>query len=685
MRTRLVTTIIRRTTLPLAVLAAAVTNVLAQQTLTAIPFPATEATSITDCTTPTVLNLSGGQTVTFEGGQFIHYKDDHFDGTMYATNSSSGCRQFDVAPYPVPVVNVRVTFSRPITGFELVPYNFFGQNQDFALGLYDDVGPFAGMGQHFPSQEFLPDPFSWPLPGFNFLVSSLAMFANSSIDQPLVTNWAWGITSLKIPQGEPDFVRFDYPESSSGSDDGKILISAASWDTTRPSLFQLPTGGAPRVKIKGTLVSGATKQPKAGTVYLKLNDPPDTAQYRGADAEAVDNDGSVAVLSVPTTSGIATVQTDAQGKFEITMTPGSRVAGDNYQFAGSTNATFTCPANNCPRSGIFTLWKRIYVEEQHMFKQGSFLNDIADAGGTHIPIDNPVPFQNLASGATLELVHADTSGEGSYFDFVTFRSVAQQPSGRWMIEIDPASVFSRDYGAPSSDHPSVIESIRRDGIGIVDAGTFDANSSYMRSLFGSMSIDIAGARQTIVEVPYVSELDDLQRIYFSSRWLQDGTAVNAFSRHANPNVFHRIAGTRSPIVVTATGAGVELGVTSVSGGSNNSFIFSSRIEDLAAGRVATARGTVVGAEYNGSDPVVINGEVTVHETVHFWVHEPAGHDQHGHCLGLSYRNPQLNCLMHEPYTGAGLADGIVDLHYAQHGADSEYMTVRRAADPVPQQ
>jgi hypothetical protein len=52
---------------------------------------------------------------------------------------------------------------------------------------------------------------------------------------------------------------------------------------------------------------------------------------------------------------------------------------------------------------------------------------------------------------------------------------------------------------------------------------------------------------------------------------------------------------------------------------------------------------------------------------------------------VTYRDPQLNCLMHEPYSGPGLADGIVDLHYIQHGADSEYMTIRRAADPVPQQ
>src|ERR1700686_1850819 len=43
------------------------------------------------------LNLSGGLTVTFSGGQFIHYKDANFDGTMYATSSAAGCQRL---PFP---------------------------------------------------------------------------------------------------------------------------------------------------------------------------------------------------------------------------------------------------------------------------------------------------------------------------------------------------------------------------------------------------------------------------------------------------------------------------------------------------------------------------------------------------------------------------------------------------------
>jgi hypothetical protein len=57
----------------------------------------------------------------------------------------------------------------------------------------------------------------------------------------------------------------------------------------------------------------------------------------------------------------------------------------------------------------------------------------------------------------------------------------------------------------------------------------------------------------------------------------------------------------------------------------------------------------------------------------------------GHCNFQRWEHDGLNCLMHTPYAGPGLADGLVHLHYESNGADSEYSDVRRAADPVSQQ
>jgi hypothetical protein len=673
------------------VLTAVVAANSSAQTLTAVPFPATKETSITDCFTPTILNLPGGQTVTLRGGQFIHYHDANFDGTMYATNSSSGCTRM---PPPSPGWTqpvITVTFLKPATAVTINAYNYAGDDEYlgwYTYGHYPDQ-PLSSSTAWFPSLSTLdsfPSPVYMfpgdpPLQALLFFPIGTTMQSHYTFDPP---DWAFGLTGLLIPQGQPDIVKFDYGATG---DDGKILISKADSDSYA-SKYQAAPG---QVTLSGTLLDGTTQKPKQGTVYLRVDDPPDTAPYRGGDAHADDNGGQRAQLDGEQNQ-IATVTTDTDGTFKTKLTikadaNGHFVAGDNYQISGSTDSQMNCPGT-CVKSGVFTLWKRVYVEEEHMFRQGSFLNDVAPAGGHEIPIVDPTPFQNLGSGATLELVHADSGGgEGFYFDFVTFRAVTQTSTGLWTIQTDPgpASTLARDYGTRPSTSASWVTDIKRDAVGIVGSGMFEPDRSYMSSLFNSTYVDLAQVPQAITEVPYVAEITNEQRTYFASNWLQQGTAANAYLRVAGPNVLHRVAGAQAPMVNTGHGWGAELGVTGVGGGTNNSFILVKRIEDLVAGSVVSPTGAPIGPEYSGLDPIVVNGEVTAHETVHFWVHQPAGSDGHGHCLEVSYRDPNLNCLMHEPYSGAGLADGLVDLHYLQHGADSEYMTIRRAADPVPQQ
>ena len=104
----------------LAFIASAVTMPSSAQQLTEVRFPATQETSLTDCVTPTTLALPGGKTVTFRGGQFIHYEDANFIGTMYATSSAAGCQRMppDYSIYPPPAgpaSEVTVTFSQPLS------------------------------------------------------------------------------------------------------------------------------------------------------------------------------------------------------------------------------------------------------------------------------------------------------------------------------------------------------------------------------------------------------------------------------------------------------------------------------------------------------------------------------------------------------------------------------------------
>ncbi len=187
----------------------------AQQTETEVPFPATQRTSITDCFTPTVINLADGSTVTFQGGQFIHYEDENFIGTMYATSSAAGCRRtppdFDLRRRPV--TQVIVTFSTPVPGLTVQTYNFLGPqgmwdgpNPGMGISFWDASGnEVAAFGRGFPSRLMNPDPFIYPFPGLSEPPVTVMTFQTwTATMQPdftfTPTDWQWGITSLKLPR-----------------------------------------------------------------------------------------------------------------------------------------------------------------------------------------------------------------------------------------------------------------------------------------------------------------------------------------------------------------------------------------------------------------------------------------------------------------------------------------------------
>ena len=446
------------------------------------------------------------------------------------------------------------------------------------------------------------------------------------------------------------------------------------------------------MKIAGTRIDLFTGQPKAGAVYLKLIDPPDVAPYRNGDATTGDNGGALPKLG---SGGLTTtIQADQQGRFETTLIVNSRTAGDNYQLVGSTNENFDCGARSCPRSAIFTLWKRVYVEEEHMFRRGSFITTRTATGASEIPIEDPTPFRNLAVGAPVRVLHADTDGGGFYAETVRLRAVVQGRSGAWNLLIDAngsEAGLSHAYGAIAD--PSVpmragsIASVLRDAVGVVDGGFYVPDASAVSGLLGSAYVEVRAATAAQVpEVPYVNDLTKAKNIYFASRWLENGRLDQGQIRHAYPNVFHRIGASQAPLRLDQrTGRyGAQLRLTSSAGDTNWSMLFVQRIEDVTAGRVFEGAARRVGTEYLGLDPGSVNLETTAHETVHWWVNEPLGSDGKGHCQSQRYQHDGLNCLMHEPYTGPGLADRLIHLHYELHGQDSEYMTIRRAADPVPQ-
>jgi hypothetical protein len=488
--------------------------------------------------------------------------------------------------------------------------------------------------------------------------------------------------------------------------DDRILASIAPWDHYE-SKYQEPSpaAGTVRFKVRGTLLDSITHQPKSGTVYLRLEDPDDTAPYVVANGDAhTPNFGACASFggSTPGTACQApfAVQADANGRFEATVSApipvtgaahATAAAGNNYQITASADAAFPCVGlNPCAKSGIFTLWKRVYVEEEHMFRNGAFIVERAPARASVMAVSNDAPFRGLTPDVSLlRLVHADTGapGDSFYADTVTFHALEQNRAGGWNVRI--LGSLPRAYGEtlPAGTRPPV-NGLLRDGVGVLQSGTYDPNTAYTSPLLESAFVELQSVPPlAVTETPYAQEIPLPYVQYYSSRWLQH-RAPTAPAGHfilpAADNVFHRIGITQTELMRRNNGWGVELGVTIVGGSVHSSVINVQRIADLSAGTVRDPQQqNLIGTEYRNLPALTINGETTAHETVHFWVHS-GGSDGVGHCVHDRWQRDGLNCLMHEPYRGPGLADGLVHLHYENHGGDSEYMSIRWAPDPVPQ-
>lgn len=403
-----------------------------------------------------------------------------------------------------------------------------------------------------------------------------------------------------------------------------------------------------------------------------------------------------AVLSSPA------VQADAQGRFEATPVVHSRTAGDNFQIVGAANENLTC-TTVCPRSAILTLWKRTYVEEGHMFRSGAFITNSADAGATTFSVSDAVPFQNLAPGAALKLIHADVGlGEGFYWEIVYFKSVQHDPSGAWTITVDsdPALTgqgIAHDYGTsvggaqPQNYLPWA--SLLRDAVGVVGADTYTAVPTFVAPTLGDAFVEIKGIAVVVDEVPHLDVVPLLpDNIQYSDHWFENAQGT---LRKAVPNTLHRIAASEGPpLHVPAhngmpAGWGVDLGVTTVGGGNNVSFIFDKRIDDLSVAPAVGPRGVLMGAEYQNTNAAVVNARTTAHETVHFWVRSQRQGitDPQGHCNTQQYDDPSLTCLMHQPAGANGLDSARIHMHYMKlptGTVDSEYLIIRAATDPVDQ-
>ena len=153
-------------------------------------------------------------------------------------------------------------------------------------------------------------------------------------------------------------------------------------DYPYPSALQTEDGA---IRVNATVTLGG--QPAAGkTIHFRIQDPADIAPYviQAGDDELGDNfDGPGSLNGTGQPS--ATAVSDASGRVSITLRTTSFAAGDNYQIEASSKPDFPC-ALTCPKSAVYTAWKRVYVEYNKMFRRGAFLARPVPAGAKEIPV-----------------------------------------------------------------------------------------------------------------------------------------------------------------------------------------------------------------------------------------------------------------------------------------------------------
>jgi hypothetical protein len=519
----------------------------------------------------------------------------------------------------------------------------------------------------------------------------------------------------------PATIAFDF---GSGLPEQQVLIHKYRNDDTYPlGNRQIPATSTtgPRVKVVVTLNGpGAANR----TVWFRVVDPPDKSPYvpaadrkYGDNQDAAKRNGLLFVTDVNGnitgggTSGVLQTTSRPDGGVNLLLETTSSNAGDNYQIEASFNPSADFyplsanqPCASCSKSAIYTTWKRVYYEYRRMFRQGSYITEKPKtaAGGTTIwPVDmSPFP---VGQNFTVRLIHAPRLDrvflialgglidEPFWSEDRVVHVVPQATTSAGTIspahlEITSGSPLAHDYGIDSTFKPQNGPPLPylADAVGFVGTGNdfFDADLNLVTGMYDTAFVEYQAILQTTTEWPNHRNLQGGTAYWLSQKWKEAALQLGT-DRLSAPNTMHIYGGSEIPDPNNPVNnqPGAELGVTHVGGGTNRSMIWTGRIETAV---------TQANQNVFSLSPANVNREVVVHELAHQWRVNAGSPD--GHCLEDAYVLNGTFCGMHRsfyiPAHNPELGDGIILFHYShpQNAAvDSEYMTIRNAAEPVPQQ
>ena len=446
------------------------------------------------------------------------------------------------------------------------------------------------------------------------------------------------------------------------------------------------------------------------TFYMKVFDAPEGSTYRTNTNPNGDNidtaAGRLALSPSDTGSGDISFQAGTDPLKTIYLNTTGFAAGDNYNVALTadpalvSNPNFVCNASpGCQQRGPITAWKRVYLEKHQMFRSGLSIAGSASAGANQVVVQVPngLRWRNvvLRAGDSIRLLHAQRLDGLDFFPDYHFEdalitAVDRVAGFRNRRLLTLATPLIHSYTDDAS-YATALEDGVSDGVGNIAAGTFDRNEAYLSNSFALAYLEFLNvAHQDVTEIPYIPVVR--RQTHVANKWFEN-TPINlvTMARPGNSNVKHVLSGSGEPDPNNPNSANVSpfnYGST----GLEHTFLPPGITEiprpnfswTWVGGIERAIHDLIVPRNTNESN---IIGETYVHELAHtFNVNSIFffGSD-FGHCSRTMAGNPSLNCNMrsaNDPlFAVAQYADGIVGFHYSSD-ADSEYMTIRTALEPL---
>jgi hypothetical protein len=251
-----------------------------------------------------------------------------------------------------------------------------------------------------------------------------------------------------------------------------------------------------------TLKLKARRAPGGTTIYLRVDDPPDTsppntAAYRKPQPHpSDDNDDPSPTDGTISGSTMSTVSLPAAGLVTVNVKVTDQYAGDNYEIWASPDSglhndpNFVCNAStNCLKTPVITAWKRAYLEHDRMFRHGTYLTQDAAPCATGPCYLNLASLRGLHRQDRLRIIHAPRFGvPGSFYNEDV--EIVRVQNNRDRVEVTP---FNQSYFGPDTDGLGVIQPFLADAVGVItgvdDADYYTANTTNITPLFDSSFVE----------------------------------------------------------------------------------------------------------------------------------------------------------------------------------------------------